>query len=74
MATERRGIIISQTGTTTSKRGRGTDRAKNSFNIVEIDEQTIRIRPYFYKLDQSRFEPIAERVFERHDASDSGSS
>jgi 3',5'-cyclic AMP phosphodiesterase CpdA len=66
MATERRGIIISQTGTTTSRRGRGTDRTKNSFNIIEIDEQKIYIRPYFYKLEQGRFEPIAERVFARH--------
>jgi 3',5'-cyclic AMP phosphodiesterase CpdA len=68
MATERRGIIISQTGTTTSRRGRGNDRAKNSFNIIEIGEQNICIRPYFYKIDQGRFEPIAERVFERHSA------
>jgi 3',5'-cyclic AMP phosphodiesterase CpdA len=64
-ALERQGIVIGQSGTTTSRRGRGVDRDKNSFNLIEIDEQHIRIQPHFYVPDAQRFEPIAERVFAR---------
>lgn len=66
LSSERRGLIICQCGTTTSRRGRGTDRGKNSFNIIEVEEQTIRIHPYFYEPGAQRFVPADERVFERH--------
>jgi hypothetical protein len=59
-------MIVCQCGTTTSRRGRGTDRGKNSFNVIEIDEQTIRIQPHFYTHDEQRFVPVGERIFERH--------
>ncbi len=65
LAAERQGIIICQCGTTTSRRGRGTDRRKNSFNVIEIDEQTIRIHPHFYAPAEQRFLPLTERVFNR---------
>jgi hypothetical protein len=65
LAQEQHGIIICQSGTTTSRRGRGTDRGKNSFNVIEIDEQTIRIHPYFYVPQEQRFAAAAERVFLR---------
>jgi 3',5'-cyclic AMP phosphodiesterase CpdA len=65
MAAERRGIIICQSGTTTSRRGRGVDRGKNSFNLIDIDEQTIRIQPHFYVPTEQRFVATAERLFQR---------
>jgi 3',5'-cyclic AMP phosphodiesterase CpdA len=66
VSTGQRAIVIGQSGTTTSGRGRGTDRGKNSFNVITIDDQTIRIQPHFYMPEQQRFLPIPERVFHRH--------
>jgi 3',5'-cyclic AMP phosphodiesterase CpdA len=65
MATRHHGIIISQSGTTTSRRGRGIDRAKNSFNLIEIDEQTIRVCPYFFEAAAQRFVPSNDNTFKR---------
>lgn len=65
LITEREGIIICQSGTTTSRRGRGIDRGKNSFNVIEIDEQTIRIHPHFYEPAERRFLSTTEHVFVR---------
>jgi 3',5'-cyclic AMP phosphodiesterase CpdA len=65
MATRHYGIVISQSGTTTSRRGRGIDRAKNSFNLIEIDEQTIRICPHFFEAGPQRFIPTHEHTFKR---------
>lgn len=65
LAVERRGMVIAQCGTTTSRRGRGVDRNKNSFNIIEIDDQTIRVTPHFYLPSEQQFVPVAERIFER---------
>lgn len=62
------GIIVCQSGTTTSRRGRGADRRKNSFNVVEIDERTVRVHPHFYQPEQGHFAPVAERVFPRPNA------
>lgn len=61
-----RGIVIVQCGTTTSRRGRGRERDRNSFNLVEIDEQLYRITHYMYFDDCDRFEPISRHVFPRH--------
>jgi 3',5'-cyclic AMP phosphodiesterase CpdA len=68
MATRHHGIIISQSGTTTSRRGRGIDRAKNSFNLIEIDEQHIRICPHFFEPGPQRFIPMHEHTFTRRHA------
>jgi 3',5'-cyclic AMP phosphodiesterase CpdA len=74
IVTERRGIIISQSGTTTSRRGRGTDRAKNSFNVIRIDAQSISIQPYFYMPESGQFEPTEARNFTRHHSADTPTS
>lgn len=58
-------LIICQSGTTTSKRGRGPDKGKNSFHLIELDAQTIRIVPHFYDATARQFLPAAERVFTR---------
>lgn len=65
MAVEQRGIVVAQCGTTTSRRGRGIDRHKNSFNVIEIEDQSIRVHPHFYLASEQKFAPVAERVFER---------
>lgn len=60
-----RGIIICQSGTTTSRRGRGREREKNSFNIVEIGKKTIQISHYMYFSPTDEFEPTSRHTFRR---------
>jgi 3',5'-cyclic AMP phosphodiesterase CpdA len=60
------GTIICQSGTTTSRRGFGRERGKNSFNLIDIDTQQIRIKQYLYFHNQSAFLPAAEHRFPRH--------
>lgn len=61
-----RGIIIAQSGTTTSRRGRGREQEKNSFNMVEVFESTIDITHYLYFDQQHGFIPISRHSFLRH--------
>jgi 3',5'-cyclic AMP phosphodiesterase CpdA len=58
-----RGIVIVQSGTTTSHRGRARERAKNSFNRLEVDEHRIRI--VHYLRFEEGFVPFSEHVFPR---------
>jgi predicted phosphodiesterase len=61
-----RGIIIVQCGTTTSMRGRGKERAKNSLNMLYFEGDTIRIVHYLYMEKHfRRFVPVSEHVFPR---------
>ncbi len=43
-----RGIVIVQSGTSTSRRGRGREREKNSFNVIDIGSETMKITHYMY--------------------------
>lgn len=62
------GTIICQSGTTTSRRGKGREQGKNSYNVIEIDDQAIRIGQHLYFEQSRRFEPVAEHVFPRRSA------
>lgn len=64
----RDGTIICQSGTTTSKRGKGRERGKNSYNIIEIDAHVIRISQHLYLNEIGRFAPVAEHVYPRRAA------
>jgi len=59
------GTIICQSGTTTSRRGFGRERGKNSFNLIDIDDQQIRIKHYVYFQNRGTFLPAAEHCFPR---------
>ncbi|HSJ29789.1 MAG TPA: metallophosphoesterase [Longimicrobiales bacterium] len=59
------GIIIVQSGTTTSRRGRAREREKNTLNLVRIGEDRIRITHYMYFDDLFGFAPISRHVFPR---------
>ncbi len=61
----RRGTIVCQSGTTTSRRGHGRERGLNSFNVIEIDRRTIRILQNLYQPNVGRFVPVAEHVYPR---------
>lgn len=60
-----RGIIIAQCGTTTSQRGRGREREKNSLNLIEIGRRTVTITHYMYFQDNDSFEAFSRHTFRR---------
>jgi len=62
---QRRGIAIVQCGTTTSSRGRGRERFKNTFNVIEIDEDEIDVAHHAWIGDRARFMPISKHAFPR---------
>lgn len=61
----RRGIVVVQCGTTTSRRGRGRERLKNTLNLIRIDERVIRVAHYAWVSDLRRFMAISEHFFPR---------
>ncbi len=60
-----RGIIIAQSGTTTSRRGRGREREKNSFNLIELAAATIKITHYLYFDAEHGFVATSQHYFRR---------
>jgi 3',5'-cyclic AMP phosphodiesterase CpdA len=60
-----RGIVIVQCGTTTSRRGRGREREKNTFNLIRIDETTLQITHFLFFDDNSGFAPFSRYTFPR---------
>jgi 3',5'-cyclic AMP phosphodiesterase CpdA len=59
------GIIIVQSGTSTSRRGRAREREKNSFNHIRIAEGVVRITHYMYFSDVDGFLPVSRHLFPR---------
>lgn len=60
-----RGMVIVQSGTTTSRRGRGREREKNSLNLIEISPTTVCVTHHMYSAESSSFEPTSQHVFSR---------
>ena len=60
-----RGIIIAQSGTTTSRRGRGREAEKNSFNLIELCAGTIKITHYLYFDGEHGFVANSQHLFRR---------
>ena len=60
-----RGIIIVQSGTTTSRRGRGREAEKNSLNLIEIRKSTITVTHYMYFHERHAFEALSRHTFRR---------
>lgn len=60
-----RGIIIVQSGTTTSRRGRAREREKNSFNLIRLDERMLRITHHLFDDAQGAFTPASRHIFPR---------
>lgn len=63
-----RGIIIAQCGTTTSRRGRGREREKNSLNFIEIRKSTITVKHYMYFSEIDGFGILSQHTFHRNPA------
>jgi 3',5'-cyclic AMP phosphodiesterase CpdA len=50
-----RGILIVQAGTAASLRGRGSEMLKNSFNLIQVSDQEIRVTSYVYSSEHANF-------------------
>ncbi len=60
-----RGIVIAQAGTATSRRGRGREQEKNTFNLIEIYKDTIDITHYMYFEKLLQFASTSRHSFQR---------
>ena len=61
----RHGIILVQSGTTTSARGRAREREKNSFNVIRLGRDTVHVAHWMYFHEQGGFETISRHEFTR---------
>jgi hypothetical protein len=59
------GIVIVQSGTSTSRRGRAREREKNSFNLLRLDQRLIRVTHYMYFDPAEGFVPTSRHIFFR---------
>lgn len=60
------GIVVVQSGTSTSRRGRAREREKNSFNVLKLDQSFIRVTHYMYFDDAGGFLATSRHLFFRH--------
>jgi 3',5'-cyclic AMP phosphodiesterase CpdA len=60
---ERRGIVIVQCGTTTSRRGRGRERDRNTLNLIRVGDDMIQVAHHAWISDLGKFMPISEHAF-----------
>jgi len=58
-------ILIAQSGTSTSRRGRAREKEKNTFNLITIEQDTIGIQHHMYFDDTKQFHPISQHLFPR---------
>lgn len=59
------GITIVQSGTSTSRRGRAREREKNSFNLIRVGDDVVRITHYMFFDDAGGFAPVSRHIFPR---------
>ena len=60
-----RGIILVQSGTSTSRHGRGRERERNSFNLIEIHDTWLQITHYLYYEKRDAFGQMSRHRFPR---------
>jgi len=60
-----RGIVVVQSGTTTSRRGRARERAKNTFNIIRIGPDVLEVTHCMYFGEAGGFAPQSIHRFPR---------
>jgi len=60
-----RGVVILQSGTSTSRRGRAREREKNSFNLLKVTETMFHVTHYMFFEDTSEFAPMSRHIFPR---------
>lgn len=60
------GITIVQSGTSTSRRGRVREREKNSFNVVRVGDDVVRVTHYMFFEDANGFASVSRHIFPRN--------
>jgi 3',5'-cyclic AMP phosphodiesterase CpdA len=60
-----RGIVIVQSGTTTSRRGRARERAKCSFNVLTVTAERLEVVHHMHFDEAGGFAPFSRHVFPR---------
>jgi len=60
-----RGIVIVQSGTTTSRRGRARERAKCSFNVLRATAERLEVVHHMHFDEAGGFAPFSRHVFPR---------
>jgi 3',5'-cyclic AMP phosphodiesterase CpdA len=59
------GILIVECGTSTSSRGRGRERRKNSLNVIQLDDRTTTVTHWLFSPSAGSFVPASRHVFPR---------
>ena len=59
------GILIVECGTSTSSRGRGRERGKNSLNVIQIDDRTTTVTHWLFSPSAGSFAPSSRHTFPR---------
>jgi 3',5'-cyclic AMP phosphodiesterase CpdA len=59
------GIVMVQSGTSTSRRGRAREAEKNTLNVLRMDSRVIRVTHYMYFDDAGEFVPTSRHLFFR---------
>ena len=59
------GIIIVQSGTSASRRGRAREREKNTFNLIRISDAVVRVTHYMFFDEIEAFAPVSRHTFPR---------
>jgi 3',5'-cyclic AMP phosphodiesterase CpdA len=59
------GTIIVQCGTTTSRRGRGRENEKNSFNLIRLTQDLLDVTHFLYFDETGGFAPVSRHHFPR---------
>ena len=59
------GPLVVQAGTATSRRGKGQEKGKNSYNVIEVEPATIQVTCHRYEAGPDRFEPAWTERFRR---------
>jgi 3',5'-cyclic AMP phosphodiesterase CpdA len=59
------GIVMVQSGTSTSRRGRAREAEKNTLNVLRLDSRVIRVTHYMYFDDAGEFVPTSRHLFFR---------
>jgi 3',5'-cyclic AMP phosphodiesterase CpdA len=60
-----RGIVIVQSGTTTSRRGRAREAAKNSFNTIRVGDDLLEVTHHMHFRERDGFAPLSRHRFPR---------
>jgi 3',5'-cyclic AMP phosphodiesterase CpdA len=59
------GVLIVECGTSTSSRGRGRERHKNSLNVIQFDDRTTTVTHWLFSPSAGCFAPASRHVFPR---------